>query len=161
MDFLDLWDGLNPYAGFVYSLGDYNCHQKDVRSFYLNDNQLPVCARDTGLALGFLFGSILFMLTIPVSDPFRMALTPFLEDRVFSMSRGIVILISLILAAIFMAPMAYDGLAQTFTDYESTNNIRFITGTLFGAAMVLALGSYMESYIYKHMYEKRHQKDSS
>ena len=87
MDFPDLWDDLNPYARIVYSLGDYNCHQKDVRSFHLNDNQLPVCARDTGLALGFFLGSILFIFTIPISNPFKMALTPFLRDRVFSMNK--------------------------------------------------------------------------
>lgn len=155
MDYQNRWEDLNLYARVVYSLGDYNCHQKSSRSYYLNENQLPVCSRDTGLAIGFVFGSLLFVIAIPYEDPLRMLLTPILRERVFSMSKKVVITISITFIAVFMLPMAADGLIQGLTAYESTNTIRIITGILFGTAFIVVVGTYLESIIYKYIFKNK------
>lgn len=49
------WSGYGV-AGVVYALGDLLCHQELARSFMLNGSQLPVCARDLGLLMGFTAG---------------------------------------------------------------------------------------------------------
>ena len=50
------WSELNPYYAFVYAFGDLNCHQKFERSWTINGNQMPVCARDVGIFLGLALG---------------------------------------------------------------------------------------------------------
>ncbi len=155
IDHFALWDDLNPYACMIYTFGDFNCHQMESRSFFLNDNQMPVCARCTGLAFGFLIGSVLFIFTIPNSNPFLMALTLFLGERVNFINKKKAIALSITIVLIFMLPLAIDGLLQVLTNYESINAIRYVTGLLFGWVVVLCLGVYLESYIYKHIYEKK------
>ena len=49
------WGG-HGAAGFMYALGDLMCHQQETRSFILNGSQLPVCMRDTGIAVGLVAG---------------------------------------------------------------------------------------------------------
>ena len=44
--------GTNPVAQLVYTIGDFNCHQLVDRSFFLNGNEMPFCARDTGMFVG-------------------------------------------------------------------------------------------------------------
>jgi uncharacterized membrane protein len=116
---------------------------------------MPVCARDVGLAFGFVIGSVLFVFAIPNSDPFIMFLTPFLRGKTSSLGKKKAIALSLLIASIFTIPIALDGLRQTFTAYESTNSVRFITGILFGWVVILGLGVYLESYIFKHLYENK------
>lgn len=41
---------------FVYAVGGVVCHQLPERSFFLNDRQLPVCARCAGLYLSGVAG---------------------------------------------------------------------------------------------------------
>ena len=54
------WSELNPVFGLVYAFGDINCHQKHDRSWKINENQMPVCARDIGIFMGFFMGSLFF-----------------------------------------------------------------------------------------------------
>lgn len=49
------WQG-HGAAGFAYAMGDLLCHQQEARSFILNGSQLPICMRDTGIAIGLPFG---------------------------------------------------------------------------------------------------------
>jgi uncharacterized membrane protein len=154
IDSFDRWNDLNPYARVVYLFGDFNCHQIESRSFFLNGNQMPVCARDTGMALGFLIGSVLFLFTIPKSNPFVMFLTPFLREKAAALKNEMAILLAVIIGIVFMSPMAVDGLVQTASSYDSTNTIRFLTGLSFGWVLVLGMGVYLESYIYRHIYAR-------
>lgn len=82
----------------------WGCHQMPERSFFLRGYQLPVCARCTGMILGY-FLSIL-------TQPFILTQSPFL--------------------VILCVPMALDGFIQLKTEYISNNRKRFITGILFG-----------------------------
>jgi uncharacterized membrane protein len=104
---------MNPVAGAVYGFGDVNCHQMAARSYYLNDNQLPICSRDLGIFIGIVVG-----LAITVVVNFR--------PRFY-----MVVLLAL--------PMALDGGIQAITDYESNNLLRTATGLLAGIALAFFL----------------------
>lgn len=82
----------------------WGCHQLPERSFFFMGYQLPVCARCTGMILGY-WGAIL-------TQPF--------------------ILLDFILLIILCVPMLLDGLIQLKTKYVSNNRRRLITGFLFG-----------------------------
>jgi len=104
-------EGVNPLASVVYTIGDFNCHQLNDRSYFLNDNQLPFCARDVGIFAGLSAGALISLLFI------------------FEM-RWTWLLVGLI-------PMGFDGAVQALTSYDSTNATRFATGILAGCAVAI------------------------
>ncbi|MCK4365241.1 MAG: DUF2085 domain-containing protein [Thermoplasmatales archaeon] len=103
--------------GSIYGCGDRLCHQKEHRSFILNDNQMPFCVRCVAIWLGLAIGlaSMIFY-KIELNGKFLL-----------------VILFGLI-------PIAIDGLGQHFELWESTNLVRFITGLLVGIVCGIAIG---------------------
>ncbi len=104
----------NSFARVFYDAGDANCHQHSSRSFFLNDNQMPFCARCTAIFFGMVVGvAILMFLAIELN---------------------------IIWLIIGMVPMGIDGTVQLLTDYESNNALRFITGTSAGIVAGLAIG---------------------
>jgi uncharacterized membrane protein len=111
MDNLAQFSGMNPIAWAVYSFGDLNCHQLRDRSFFLNDNQMPVCSRDTGIFIGLFAGA--------------MAMS------IFSLSMKKRYLI------VGLLPMMIDGALQGATSYQSDNSIRVLTGVLAGVAVAV------------------------
>lgn len=115
IDNADQLAGMNPLAAAVYWAGDANCHQLASRSYFLNGNQMPFCARDLGLFAGLVLG---------------MAVALFTQVRP-----------RLYLVALGFVPMALDGGWQLLTDYESNNAVRLLTGILAGvsAAMLIHL----------------------
>lgn len=104
---------------YIFNLAGYFCHQKPERSFFLGDYQFPFCARCTGIVFGFLISLILAQF---IGFPF--------------------------ISGIFLLfiPMIIDGLMQRYTDYESNNLRRLITGFLFGFTYVYIF--YMFGIIY-------------
>ena len=128
------WSELNPVFGLVYAFGDINCHQKHDRSWKINENQMPVCARDVGIFMGFIMGSLFFRMRgynrWTVRDSF---LSVFDDDSIESvyLNDGRLRLMILFLA-LGIVPMAMDGFTQLLTVYESTNIIRIITGFMAG-----------------------------
>ncbi len=111
-------DGMNPLAWVVYTLGDINCHQLSERSFTINDNQMPFCARDVGIFIGLVAG---------------MAIVVLLAPR-FSW---------LVLAALVL-PILVDGGVQLTGMYESNNLLRLLTGTLGGVGASYLLGHFAD-----------------
>ena len=61
MDYWDKWREMDPFHMVVYSFGDLNCHQMEDRSIIINGNQMPLCARDTAIFIGLLYGSLLMV----------------------------------------------------------------------------------------------------
>ena len=128
------WTALNPVAAFVYSFGDLNCHQKSERSCEVNGNQLAVCVRDVGLFLGLFIGALFWrskgLNRWTVRDSF---LSVFKDEQISSLyvkdRRMIAMALFLSIGAL---PIGFDGFYQLLTDYESTNPIRLVTGTLAG-----------------------------
>ena len=80
------------------------------RSFFVLGYQFPLCARCTGIALGYLTG---IFISVFVDVPFYCLL-------------GVV-------------PLILDGGIQKLTDYESTNGRRVLTGILYGFSTLSAL----------------------
>ena len=128
------WTELNPVAAFVYSFGDLNCHQKSERSWEINGNQLAICVRDVGLFLGLVIGALFWrakgLNRWTVRDSF---LSVFKDEQIYSLyikdRRMFAMILFLSIGAL---PIGFDGFYQLLTDYESTNTIRLITGTLAG-----------------------------
>jgi uncharacterized membrane protein len=109
---------MNLFAAAVYTIGDLNCHQLKDRSFFLNGNEMPFCARDTGIFFGVILGMLIVLLFSPK----------------FSWLALIALLI----------PIAVDGGIQLLTSYESTNLLRLITGTIGGAGASYFLGHFAD-----------------
>ena len=103
--------------GSIYSSGDKLCHEKAERSFFINGNQMPFCARCTAIWLGLAIGvGLMIFLKVELNEKF-----------IFLIIIGVV-------------PIAVDGLGQLFGFWESTNLIRVITGLLIGILCGAAIG---------------------
>lgn len=87
------------------------CHKRADRSFFFRGKKFPICARCTGILVGY-FAGIGFIM---YSNNSLLYLT----------------LISLI----FPVPMMIDGTGQLFGKWVSTNKRRFITGVLGGISI--------------------------
>ena len=85
------------------------CHQRPERSFYYKGNKFPICARCTGMAIGYLLSIILLIFT------------------------G---LLNLWMIALLMLPMAIDGTGQLFGKWTSTNFRRLLTGLPGGIGVI-------------------------
>jgi len=94
------------------------CHQLPERSFFAGGFQLPVCARDTGIYLGFVLGLLALKLIHRDERPTELPRWPILA-----------------LMAAFIAVMGYDGVTSYLGLRESTNDLRLVTGMLTGWAL--------------------------
>lgn len=84
------------------------CHHHPDRSFYFYGIGNYLCAR----CLGILVGGLTSILVI--------------IEKVFPQP---------LILIIFLIPLIFDGTIQAFTNYESTNIRRLVTGLLFGYAI--------------------------
>jgi len=85
----------------------YGCHQMASRSYFINNMQLPLCARCTGVIIGSLFAYALFLFWTPP------------------------ILFCIIGSAIMLA----DWLIQHLKIKESVNIRRLLTGLIGGYSL--------------------------
>lgn len=91
----------------------WGCHQIPDRSFFIKGYQLPVCARCTGMIIGYILAIIFIIIKLEIS-----------------------IIISLIL----MLPLVLDGGIQYISKKYISNNIkRFITGVLYGIGFIYTI----------------------
>jgi len=107
---------------FLHWLGFGLCHQLPERSFFGGGVQLPVCARDTGIYIGFCVAIVLVWLLHRPERP-----------------RGFPSVWGWIAFSLMIGSMAIDGGTQLIGVRASTNELRLITGLLsgFGIAMLL------------------------
>lgn len=122
IDFQNETEKMPHLAKEIYAFGDIMCHQHASRSYFLNGNQMPFCARCTALFFGLAFGTL--CLAFVNLD------------------------IKLWLIFLLLLPMGVDGVAQdflTFLHYESTNPLRVFTGILGGIALALAIAFIVRS----------------
>lgn len=87
----------------------WGCHQMPERSFFAFGYQFPVCARCTGIIVGYILSIFCIFLRININ---------------------------MITSVILIIPMAIDGTIQFFTNYLSNNTKRFITGILAGYGFI-------------------------
>lgn len=85
------------------------CHRKPERSFFWKGKQFPVCARCTGIHIGYLT-------------------FPFFLLQIFTLNIWWTLLL--------IAPTYIDGWAQAFLNRESNNFLRVTTGLMAGVGMM-------------------------
>ena len=101
----------------IYSCGDILCHQKADRSFFINGNEMPFCARCTAIWLGIVIGlGFVFLFKINLDEKF------------------------ILLMFVCLLPIGIDGFGQLFGLWKSNNIIRVITGVLTGFICGLSIG---------------------
>jgi len=83
----------------------FMCHRLPERSFFFRGKQFPLCARCTGIFIGYMVG-LLYAFTFGS--------------------------IELVFALLLLIPLIIDGMVQFRTNYVSTNIRRLITGILAG-----------------------------
>lgn len=83
------------------------CHQLPDRSFFYRGRQFPICARCTGILLGYIIGLIIAL-------------------RYHQIPLSVLILL--------FVPLGIDGTAQYLGCWESTNIRRLFTGIVAGIA---------------------------
>ncbi|HEY3316954.1 MAG TPA: DUF2085 domain-containing protein [Coriobacteriia bacterium] len=119
-------------------LGYGLCHQLPERSFFAGVHQVPVCARDTGIYLGFVVS--LFALWV-LSRGKRPSDLP---------SAGIVAI-----AVAFIGAMVVDGVTSYAGWRGTTNEIRLATGLLAGYAMPVLMLPILNGQLWRHPGEGR------
>lgn len=110
--------GRKLYETLFFLCGRLGCHQMPNRSFYIKGYQLPLCARCTGVVIGYALGLIL----------------------------GIFIAPPMWLAGVLLLPMAIDWGLQTGLKKESTNGRRFIVGLFGGVGIIIFFGNLFGLY---------------
>ncbi len=115
-----VWNSFPEPARWVYHAGDIACHTKASRSFALNGNQMPFCARDVAIFAGATAG---------------LAACLFPRTRAY---RAVVLLPWWSYLAL-LVPIALDGGLQDFVGIESDNLRRVLTGIPAGLAVSFAL----------------------
>jgi uncharacterized membrane protein len=97
------------------------CHRMPERSFFYKGKQFPICARCTGIYIGYIaiFIFAIFLTYIP-----------------------------LLWSLALMFPSIIDGLTQAFCNRESNNGLRLITGIMFGVG-TSSLGAILAEIISK------------
>jgi uncharacterized membrane protein len=102
------------------------CHQLPDRSFFIHEHQTPLCARCTGMYLGFFIG-LVFLIARRRTHAARMPTAA---------------IVSVLIG--FITIMGIDGINSTISIipgapqlYHTTNVHRLVTGTLFGLAMCM------------------------
>lgn len=91
------------------------CHQLPERSFVSGGLQLPVCARDTGIYIGFALGLLALALLARGRRPQELPAWPVL-----------------ILIGLFVGAMGFDGVTSYAGLRTTTNDLRLITGMATG-----------------------------
>lgn len=103
----------NPILSIFDFVGRLVCHQLPERTLWVGGHYLPVCARDTGAYLGLLLGYFL----LPLRR--KEACGP----------------PNLWITSLMAVPMIVDAGTQWIGLRTSTNELRLITGLLFGIAL--------------------------
>jgi uncharacterized membrane protein len=139
------------YLDSIYIIGHYTCHQRNERSFFLKNNQLPICSRCLGIYIGMSFVFIIAILRNPTGSFFQ-SLCKLIKGEKNPDPACCDVVINVLLGVLLSAPMMCDGVLQIFTTYVSNNIIRFVTGVLFGVfegGCIIGIISHI-MYIYKY-----------
>lgn len=113
---------MHTIAGAIKTAYHGTCHQLPERSLFIFGYQMAVCSRCFAIYVSFLIGGIAFWLI-------RNKLKPW-DIKYY---------------VLFCIPMAIDGFTQLFGFRESTNELRILTGGIFGLASALYIFPYLET----------------
>ncbi len=118
---------------FFHVLGYGICHQLPERSFFAGATQFPVCARDTGIYLGFLVAITLLLWWGRRNRPSGMP-----SPSVW------------VLLAILFATMVFDGVTSYAGLRETTNTLRLATGLCAGFAMAALVAPILNDVLFEN-----------
>ncbi len=104
---------------FIQSIGFSVCHQLPARSLHFGDIIIPICSRCSGIYTGFFISAVILFILFRKKEN---DLPP---------------LYILVILLIFFLSTIIDGIASYAGFYETNNIIRFITGFLCGASIVV------------------------
>jgi len=159
LDFTDKWANMNFFAKVIYTIGDSQCHQLGARTYYINDNEMPMCARCMALYLWANLGIVTAMLVQPRYDISKAAVYIFpAKVRRYLQSRNLEFKVWVLLCIVCILTTAIDGFYQLLTPYESTNLNRLVfsipTGWFGGFVIGLMIntvyyGTYKEEILYQ------------
>lgn len=96
----------------------FTCHKRPDRSFHYRGKPFPICARCTGLGIGYMLSFVLLF----IFGLFPWWWIPFL-----------------------ILPMAIDGTGQLFQKWTSNNSRRFLTGMLAGVGLFFVIFTYIHA----------------
>ncbi|MBC8390054.1 MAG: DUF2085 domain-containing protein [Actinobacteria bacterium] len=102
----------------VDKIGASVCHQLPARSLQIGDIILPVCARCSGIYIGFFISAIVLFILFRKRE------------------NGLPPLYIIVILALFLISTISDGIISNFASFNTNNTIRFITGYLCGIAMI-------------------------
>jgi len=126
-----LFDSLIEIIGFSV------CHQLSSRSLMIGKIVLPVCARCSGIYIGFIITAIILLVMYRKKE------------------NGLPPLYVLVVLALFFLSTLIDGIASNFGLYETSNNLRFITGFLCGSSIMVIIYPIFTFQYYKQSKPKR------
>ncbi|MEM2146791.1 MAG: DUF2085 domain-containing protein [Candidatus Jordarchaeaceae archaeon] len=114
MIIVSVMDSIEEILIYIFNyIGHLVCHQIPDRTLWIGGFYLPVCARDTGVYIGFFVGySLLSMRRKQACGPPNLWIT-----------------------LLMVAPMIFDVMTQYIGLRMSTNELRLLTGLLFGTAL--------------------------
>ena len=107
--------GYGEVATTIYRAFGIICHQLPERSYFIDEHQLAVCSRCTGLYAGF----ALTLLLYPLIRPLRNPIMPHPRWLLFA-----------------AVPLAIDFSVNFFGFLQNTHTSRLLTGVLLGSAVV-------------------------
>ena len=149
--------GYTRLAEVIYTVYKPLCHQLPQRSFFLFGPKLaysletlqelvgPETLASDSLARAFIGNPALGYKMAYCQRDTAMYGSMLLAGMIFGLIRHCLRPIPFALYLIFLAPLAVDGLAQLLSSYESTWQLRTITGSLFGLATVWFAYPYLEA----------------
>jgi uncharacterized membrane protein len=113
-------------------LGFGLCHQLPARSFFGGGHQLPVCARDTGIYVGF----VVSLLVVAALDRGRRR-------------AGVPPAWLLVVGVALIGFLAWDGVTSYAGLRETTNLLRLATGVGTGFALTLAIAPILNAQLWR------------
>lgn len=117
----------------IFSFSSGLCHQLPERSYFFQGVQLPLCARCSGIYLGF-FLAIILLFILYRKRP----------------RRGGFPLGVFIVGSLFAAAMVFDGFSSYLGFRETTNLIRLLTGSAFGVTLAVIVYLMAVDVLFKH-----------
>ncbi len=118
--------------GFLQWMGLGLCHQLPERSFFGGGVQVPVCARDTGIYMGFVAAFALLAIVHRGERP-----------------RGFPRWPAWAVMGVYLAAMAWDGLSSYSGLRVTTNDLRLITGLGVGIAAATVVYPMLQDEVWR------------
>lgn len=118
--------------GFLQWMGLGLCHQLPERSFFGGGVQVPVCARDTGIYMGFVAAFALLAIVHPGERPREFPRWP-----------------AWAVMCVYLAAMAWDGVSSYAGLRVTTNDLRLITGLGVGIAAATVVYPMLQDEVWR------------